>query len=103
MQNPLQTVCDILKERGISKEKFQRELGLSESYIYTARSRGTIPSKEILGKMAEYLNVTVDSLYGLNVINYNITESEYWIVQMYRKLNEVERAAIRTVIESMAQ
>ena len=62
----LQNVLDLLKEKGISKNKMLMDLGLGKNAFNNWEVRGTVPSGVTLSKIANYFNVTTDYLLGLN-------------------------------------
>lgn len=54
----------LLSEREITKNKLLTDLQLGKNSFVNWESRGTIPSGEVLTKIAEYFGVTVDYLLG---------------------------------------
>ena len=55
---------DLIKEHNISKSKFLSDLNLGKNSFVNWQERGTIPSGDVLIKIADYLNVSVDYLLG---------------------------------------
>lgn len=60
----LDNLMMLLKEKGISRNKMISDLNLSVSSFADWNRRGNIPSGEILKKIADYFNVSVDFLLG---------------------------------------
>lgn len=54
----------LLKQRGMTAQRFEKEVGLANGYIHNAEVRGTLPKSDILFRMAEYLGVTPEFLLG---------------------------------------
>lgn len=57
-------VRELLKERKISINKMLTDLSLGAGTFATWEKRGTIPSGEVLDKLANYFGVSVDYLLG---------------------------------------
>lgn len=55
---------ELLSEREITKNKLLTDLQLGKNSFVNWESRGTIPSGEVLTKIADYFGVTVDYLLG---------------------------------------
>ena len=55
-------IRDIAKTKGVSVNKMENDLNFARSYI--SKFRKITPSGDVLKKIAEYLNVSVDSLLG---------------------------------------
>lgn len=54
----------MLKERGITRNKFSKDIGISNATFYNWQSRGSTPKSETLQKIADYLGTTTDYLLG---------------------------------------
>lgn len=55
---------ELLEQKGVSAHKMSLQLGLSKS-VYTAwKERGNIPPGDVLNKLADYFDVSVDYLLG---------------------------------------
>ncbi len=57
-------VNELRKEKGLSKSKVLKDLGLSQNAFNNWEKRGTIPSAEIVSRLALYLGTTVEHLIG---------------------------------------
>lgn len=53
---------ELSKQRGISPSKAADEIGINRATVTNWKKKGATPSGETLAKIAEYFNVTVDSL-----------------------------------------
>lgn len=60
----IETVSILLNEKGISINKMLCDLNLGKGTFATWKKRGTIPKGDILQKIADYFNVSVDYLLG---------------------------------------
>lgn len=60
----IQRIEQLLKEKGISRNKMSEDIGIGNSTFYTWQKRGTVPKGEILQKIAQYLDTTTDYLLG---------------------------------------
>lgn len=62
--NFLERLEVLLKEKGVSATKMSLDLGFSKDAVFNWKKRGTIPSGEMLAKVADYFDVSVDYLLG---------------------------------------
>lgn len=62
--NCIQRIEQLLKEKGISRNKMSEDIGIGNSTFYTWQKRGSTPKGEILQKIAQYLDTTTDYLLG---------------------------------------
>lgn len=53
---------DYLKNKGLSRKEFCISSGVPESTIATCKSRNVMPSVELLAKVAQFMNVSLDWL-----------------------------------------
>ena len=51
-------------EKGVTVAKMLKDLNMGQGTFSTWKARGTVPSGEILAKIADYFGVTVDYLLG---------------------------------------
>jgi transcriptional regulator with XRE-family HTH domain len=54
----------LLKEKGVSAHKMSQDLGLGNSTYTHWKNRGSIPTGDILQKIADYFGVSTDYLLG---------------------------------------
>lgn len=62
--NFLERLEVLLKEKGVSATKMSLDLGFSKDAVFNWKKRGAIPSGEMLAKVADYFDVSVDYLLG---------------------------------------
>lgn len=60
----IQRVKELLAAKGITKNKMLTDLQLGKNSFVNWESRGTVPSGEVLAKIANYFGVSVDYLLG---------------------------------------
>jgi len=80
-------MIELRKERNLKKAKAAREMGLSRSTI-TLYENGerTNPTSDILQKIADYYNVSIDYLTGKSNIRERLTANE--LVEIFRQLKD---------------
>lgn len=93
--NNLQSAIIIKKEcskRSISVSKLLNDLNIRKSLIYDMEKRNSTPSTEVIYKIADYLECSVDYLLGRKEYNeyknktYSDTENK--LIEFFRDLNE---------------
>ena len=62
--NFVDILLELLRKRGISKNKMLTDLSLGKNSFVNWSTRGTIPNGETLQKIANYFGVSVDYLLG---------------------------------------
>lgn len=60
----LENVLLLINKKGITKNKMLTDLKLGKNSFVNWESRGTIPGGETLNKIADYFNVSTDTLLG---------------------------------------
>ena len=60
----IQRIKELLAAKGITKNKLLTDLHLGKNSFVNWESRGTVPSGEVLSKIADYFDVSVDYLLG---------------------------------------
>ena len=85
----LDRVLQLIKEKGISKNKFLKDINLSKNSIDNWEKRGNIPPGDVIAKIAQYFNVSTDYILGLTDIPCNT------LSQSQTELTENEREILR--------
>lgn len=62
--NFLDRLLFLISKNHITKNKLLTDLGLSKNSFVDWSNRGTVPSGDVLSKIADYFNVSVDYLLG---------------------------------------
>lgn len=109
-----------MKLRNVKAADLSRKTNISESTISQYRSGYTEPKRKKLGILADALNVSPAWLMGLDVpinadeiieINKQIIDekkhpsddSELRLIEYYRRLNDLQKEAVMTMMESMGK
>lgn len=71
MRDFYQTFIQLCKERGVAPSNVAQEIGLNKSSV-SYWKKGAIPKAETLKAIAQYFNVTVDYLTGLDELETTI-------------------------------
>ena len=64
----------LLQEKSITKSKLLRDLGMNKGSILNWTQRGTVPSGDILERIAAYFSVSTDYLLGATDIKKSLSE-----------------------------
>lgn len=90
----LEKIYKLMQPMNIKKSQLCTELGISQNSFVNWENRGTLPSGEILIKLAQYFNVSADYLLGLdevpnrkNLFDKNLKKEETKMLESFRKLN----------------
>lgn len=88
----------LLKLKNISHAQMISDLKLGKNTMFHWRHRNNIPNGDILLKLSEYLNVSID--YLLCNDKYYVNTEENIFLKEYRKLNPEQRENILNIIEN---
>lgn len=80
---------NLLKQKKISHRKMLIDLGLVKNTMFNWKHRNNIPNGEVLLKLSEYLDVSVD--YLLCNDKYYANEEEMLLLNEYRRMNKQQR------------
>ena len=85
MENILQKLDKLRKEKGISIFKLTELAGLSENTIYNWYNKGSQPSLEALQAVCDVLNISLSCFFAEN-INESISAQEEKLLTLFRTL-----------------
>lgn len=85
---------ELLEERGITQKQLAQELCLSVSTIGNYVNKQREPDYAILGRMADYFQVTTDFLLGHTGGSSSFTHAEYRLLQFYRSIDPSAQSAL---------
>lgn len=94
----------LMDEKKVTKNKLLVTLGLNKSSILNWEQRGTIPSGEVLDKLANYFGVSVDELLGKEKSpskSEELVKKYATIINLLESLPEDRAAAFRQQIEEL--
>ncbi len=87
----------LMKDRDIKKNALCKTLEINGNSFVNWENRGTLPSAEILIKLANYFGVTSDYLLGLDDVpnrNIQLSEDKWRLLKMYDLLSDMEKGEI---------
>ena len=98
----------ILREsKGYTQQQLSEMIGVSQQTLQKYETQKHEPDIESLKKLADIFGVTVDYLVGHTSKgedpNYAISESEFLIIENFRKLDKDTRDGIENIITKLAQ
>lgn len=91
-------VDSLLKQKNISQRKMIIDFGLGKNTMFNWKHRNNIPNGEVLLKLSEYLDVSVD--YLLCNDKYCVDKEEMLLLNEYRKLNTQKREDVLNIIKA---
>ncbi|MDO5387939.1 MAG: helix-turn-helix transcriptional regulator [Clostridia bacterium] len=94
------------KEKGISQERLAMELNISQTMISKYELGQSEPDIQMIIKIAEYFNVSVDYLLEisedkLNINSENLTDNEKSLLLDYKRLNEIQKVKAEAYIKGL--
>lgn len=92
----LERIAALISSRGITRNKLLHDLGLDKSSFSNWEKRGTIPSGDVVAKIADYFGVTTDYLLGrtdqketpTSGDGDGLNDMERELITLYRELNQ---------------
>lgn len=100
----IETVSVLLNEKGISINKMLCDLNLGKGTFATWKKRGTIPKGDILQKIADYFDVSVDYLLGKAPEQSNdLSEDERELLGLLRQLSDDDLTTALKLVKLMAE
>ncbi|MHB1152397.1 MAG: helix-turn-helix domain-containing protein [Eubacteriales bacterium] len=70
IENIGEVVCSLRKQKGITQEELGKNIGVSTQAV-SKWECGGVPDTELISKIADYFEVSIDSLFGRNINNYS--------------------------------
>lgn len=97
------------QEFGISQQRLADALQVSQPSINKYENHNIEPEIEILKRMADYFNTSIDYIVGHTDIrrkiehteNYSLNQSEAELVTRFRALNSEEQNCVNTVVQTL--
>ena len=97
MENILQKLDKLRKEKGISIFKLTELAGLSENTIYNWYNKGSQPSLEALKAVCDVLNISLSCFFAEN-INESISAQEEEILGLFRSLTPAQKELCKQLL-----
>lgn len=91
-------------KRKISLQKLAEEIGVSKTHIWQLEKGVTeAPSLEIVKKIADFFNVSIQSLVGENPESANADPLSVAMFRKFSELDEYDKEAIAQMVETMIE
>lgn len=81
-------------ERGLSLDKLARELDINKSRVGMWESNGTVPRRDILIKLSNYFEVSIDYLLGNDVL-FSEDANNTKLLSLQRNLGKLNDAELQ--------
>ena len=94
------SIKTVAKSKGCSITKMEKDLGLGKSV--TSKFDEHAPSIEKIAKIADYFNVSIDTLVGRKT-SMSITEDELLLLTVYRQLNNQGKNVLLDYADTLVQ
>ena len=91
---------EIRQSRNMTMFELGEKIGVTESAIGLYESERRKPNYEILLKMSEILNCSVDSILGNNFI---LTNDEDFLLYLYRQLNNEGKKELTNIANAFSK
>lgn len=100
----LERIKKLCAEKGINLTKLEKEIGISQGAAY--KWKNSSPSLEVLDKLSNYFNVSVDYIMtGMEKEKPEIPNFEpehVEMIKLYSSLNKEQQSAIMNLLRSIA-
>lgn len=103
----LQRLSALIDANGITKNKLFTDLGINKNSFVDWEKRNTIPSGDILLRIANYFNVSVDYLLGCtdkkefgSSPEAELSDAELSLISLFRKLPPEEQNAVIRLVQA---
>ena len=103
----MKRIKELRKEKGLTQEKFAKVIGVSRSAISMYEIDASEPDFNILNRIADFFNVSIDYILGREKrINESknstpLTEREQELLNIFRKCDKGEQSRILGYSESL--
>ena len=102
MENILQKLDKLRKEKGISIFKLTELAGLSENTIYNWYNKGSQPSLEALQAVCDVLNISLSCFFAEN-INESISAQEEELLTLFRSLDSAQKVLCMQILTELSK
>ena len=93
----------IRKDKKISQAKLGEVLGLTQQMVSSYEKDLSSPNVEVLTKIADYFNVSIDSLIEHVVQTPEANSAEARMVRYFQKLTEADREKCILIIQTLVE
>ena len=99
----VEKIFSILNERNIKQKTFATAIGVSQGNVTDWRKGRSNPSRDVLSRIASYLNISIDYLLGnestSGIDGILLTPQEEELVLCYRQASPDERLIVDTALK----
>ena len=93
----------IRKDKKISQAKLGEVLGLTQQMVSSYEKDLSSPNVEVLTKIADYFNVSIDSLIEHVVQTPDSNSAETRMMRYFQKLSEADREKCIVIIQTLVE
>lgn len=93
----------IRKDRKVSQAKLGAALGLTQQMVSSYEKETSSPNIDVLIKIAQYFNVSIDTLVGYVVKTPEANSSKARLIRLFDTLNDDDRQKCLLIIETILQ
>lgn len=93
----------IRKDKKVSQAKLGKELGITQQMVSSYEKEIASPNVEVLIKIADYFNISIDTLVGHEVKNSEINPTEARFFQYFKNLTELDRERCVTIAKTLLE
>lgn len=101
----LQNLKSLREEKNMTQQELASKLNISQQSVNKYENQNTEPDINLLSKMADFFNTSIDYLVGYTNINKKITvaksceldSDEEELVEQYRKLSDKSKNIVKTI------
>ncbi len=99
------------REYGVSQQRLADAIGVSQSSINKYENHNIEPDIDILKRLADYFNTSIDFIVGYTderqrierTESYRLSQPEADLLLRYRSLAEEEKHCVQVVIDTLAK
>ena len=102
MENILEKLDKLRKEKGISIFKLTEFAGLSENTIYNWYNKGSCPTIEALKAVCDVLDVSLSYFFAEN-INESISAQEEELLSLFRALTPTQKELSKQLLVELSK
>ena len=90
----------LMRERNLTKAQLIRATGITEGAIDGWRKKGTLPTSEYLGRLADFFEVSVDYLLGrqsdigIVEVQHELTVDQEELLKIYNRLSSQDKSQL---------
>lgn len=99
----MQNLKELRIERGLSQKELASHVGVDRTSIGKYEMHDVLPSREVLFKLADYFDVSMDYLLGYKNSNNYLTPQQRKLIDLYEHANEQAKRIVDYVLNDASQ